>query len=259
MLPLTEQELRAVKYYEGDVRAADADDPFYSDPKAYCTLNSVMFDGIRSEQLRVKEGKRLNPAAYDDLPRLLSLFRSLLSAAEKGRQDIPCTAYRVERQSDFEACRAAGHTLAFTSTALSGFLSAYGDKHSLVLMTFHIPANTPCIRFAAQLDDYLKTNEDELLLPPMQCIRCTERPLTAADRQITDMNGDPPAAAYDITVLPETADCPQTDMPPAEYAEAAKRVLTALNAGLPEAEISAEDIRQYCVLKAALRSGMLHG
>ena len=259
MLPLTDDELRAVKYYEGDIPAADADDPFWGDPKAYCTLNCVMFDGIRSELLRVREGKRLNPAAYDDLPRLAGIFRSLLSAAEKGAQDIPCTAYRVERQSDFAACREAGHTLAFTSTALNGFLPAYGDKHSLVLMTFQIPAHTPCIRFAAQLDSYLKSNEDELLLPPMLRFQCAERPLTASDRQITDMNGDPPAAAYDIAVLPETAPCMHTEMPPAAYAEAAKRVLTALNAGASETDIPAEDIRKYCILKAALRSGMLNG
>lgn len=253
MKPLTPDEMRAVKYYEGDTSPWEPDDPFYGDKKAYCTLNCIMFDGLRSELLRVNEGKRLNPAAYDDIPRLTGILRALHSAADKGRLETPRTAYRVERRTDFEACREAGHLLAFTSTALDGFLPAYGDKHSLVLMTFHIPAQTPCIRFAEQLDRYLKYSETELLLPPMLPIRCTERALTDADRLITDMNGDPPAAAYDVTVSPEPLAYPQPGTLPPDAAEAAKRVLTLLNAGTPESGIPAEDVKAYCSLKAYLR------
>ncbi|MBO4919619.1 MAG: hypothetical protein J5365_05625 [Erysipelotrichaceae bacterium] len=49
---MNEKQLKAIRYYEGDV---SGDDPFWSDPKAYVTLNSLFFEGIEAERRRARE------------------------------------------------------------------------------------------------------------------------------------------------------------------------------------------------------------
>ena len=255
---LNAEEIRAVKYYEGDIPAADAADPFWGDPKAYVSLNALLFDGLHSECTRIREGKRLNPAVLSDIPRLLRVFAALRSAAKKGAQQSDTVGYRVERAADFSACAAAGQTLAFTSTCLDGFLSEYGDKRGIVLMTFRIPAGTPCMIFRALLDSYRKDSENELLLPPALTFTCTARPLTAQEQRITDLEGAPPCAAYDLDITgiaPAPADAP----PLPESCEAGVRIWTLLNAGTPESALPADDLRAYLTWKRALRPALISG
>ena len=52
-------ELRALRWYEGDVTG---NDPLWADSKAYVTLNAIFFDGIENEMIKAKENKHLNPA-----------------------------------------------------------------------------------------------------------------------------------------------------------------------------------------------------
>ena len=37
--------IRAIRFYEGDTHG---DDPFWGDPKGYCTLNALLFPGIET-------------------------------------------------------------------------------------------------------------------------------------------------------------------------------------------------------------------
>ena len=46
---MTEEMLQAIRYYEGDV---SGNDPFWGDPKAYCTINSLLFSGVENEIAR---------------------------------------------------------------------------------------------------------------------------------------------------------------------------------------------------------------
>ena len=66
-MELRDAQLRAVKWYIGDV---EGDDPFWGDPKAYVTLNSLFFPGTATEEARAAEGKPLNPEILRDEERL---------------------------------------------------------------------------------------------------------------------------------------------------------------------------------------------
>lgn len=251
MQNLTNNELRAVRFYEGDIPAADRDDPFWGDARAYVTLNALLFGGVQSEYTRVREGKRLNPAMLADIPRLCGVYRALFSAAQKGAQDTECCGYRVERAGDFRRCLTAGMTQAFTSTSRSGFLPEYGDKQEIVLLTYHLPAGTPVLIFAALLPDYLKASENELLLPPFLRFHAESRPMNADDRRITDMDGAPPAAAYDVYIAPAQRGRMTADLPDAPFA-AGMRIFDAINAGTPADALPQDDLAAYLRFKARL-------
>ena len=255
MRRLTAEEADAVRFYEGDLTGFDLRDPFLNDPRAYLTLNALLFDGVRTEYLRVREGKRLNPAMLADLPRLTALYRALLSASQKGAVTEEVCGYRVERAGDFAVCREAGQTLAFTSTCLSGFLPAYGDKQEIVLLTYRVPPQTPAIIFSQLLDSYLKANEDELLLPPYLRFECAERPLTASDYEIRDMNGAPPCAAYDLTVSAGQ----QVHLPAApemQSCAAGIRIFAQIHAGVPEDQLDPDDLAAYLRCKEMIRQSL---
>ena len=170
-MKLTERQQAAVRYYEGDVSGTD---PFWSDPKAYCTLNALLYPGLSTEKARAAEGKRLNSAFLEDPERLLSLCARLFEACEAMKTETAAETWRVERMADFAICRELGHTVSFTSTSRAGFLDAYADRRGIALMHFVIPAGTPCIDLAAALDRYAKEEEAELTLPPFVSLRFTE-------------------------------------------------------------------------------------
>lgn len=200
---LNQEEIKAVKFYEGDIAEEDKSDSFWGDPKIYCSLNALLFRALSTEYTRVNEGKVLNTAIFGDYNRLLSVYRNLLTASKKGTLEYDILSYRVERAKDFEQCQKAGKTIAFTSTSTDGFLKEYGDKKDIVLLTYHIPAGTPLIIFEQLLDKYLKNNEKELLLPPHIHFSCKKREFDDTDLTIRDMNGNAPIAAYDLFVHQE--------------------------------------------------------
>lgn len=239
---LTPEEAAAVRFYEGDLTGLPAGDPFYADEKAYVSLNALLFPGIGSEVTRVREGKRLNPALPADLPRLTALCRALLSAAKKGAKPRQTEGFRVERTADFSDVAAAGETKAFTSTAADGFLPAYGDKNGIVLLHFTVPAGTPCIDMAELLPVYRKADEREILLPPFLPFSVSERPLTDAERQITDQSGDPPSAAYELLLSGQPAPS-GTAKPPLPFPAEALSVWEALNAGTDPAALPQNAVR----------------
>ena len=253
---LTASEERAVRYYEGDIPAADRSDPVRGDEKAYVSLNALLFPGLRSEMTRIAEGKRLNTALLAQPDTLLLLYRLLFSAAKKGAQPREMTGFRVERAGDFAACAAAGQTLAFTSTCLSGFLSAYGDKCGIVLLNYRVPAGTPCIIFSQMLSSYAKSAEDELLLPPFLRFDVRERPLTADERRITDLHGDPPQAASALLLTGGSVSMPKPSAEALTVCEAGIRVWTALNSGVPADALDPDDVSADLAWKEALRAAI---
>lgn len=228
-MKLTEAQLKAVKYYEGDV---SGNDPFWSDPKAYVTLNSLFFEGIQSETKRANEGKKLNPAIVEDPMRLLTVLKELLSSFEVADLSKERHTFRVERTSDFEQMVKYGCTQSFTSTSTNEFLKAYGDRVGITLMLFHLPPFMPCLPYEELLkEDYLKTEEHECLLPPFLALSFKKAELTSSDLEITDANNNPPVAKYDVYVLGQMErECKGSlDILMGEGKDAAKRVYEALN------------------------------
>ena len=253
-MKLTETEEAAVQYYEGDIRQEQREDAFWGDARAYCTLNALLFSGLQTERTRIAEGKQMNPAMLDDLPRLLALYTALFTAARKGAQLHTCAGYRVERAADFAVCRKAGETRSFTSTCKSGFLPAYGDKHDIVLLTYRIPARTPLIVFSQVLRHYRKASEDEILLPPYLQFTCTERQLTEADRRITDMNKRPPVGAYVLDIKARSKPLAHAKAPLPGFASAGKRLYAQLNANYPDDALHPEDLAVYLAFKEQLQA-----
>ena len=251
---LTPDELRAVKFYEGDIPECDSSDPFWGDTHAYVTLNALLYDDLATEYTRVREGKQLNPEMLRDRNRLRALYAALHSAAEKGAGTRSMTGYRVERARDFQVCLQKGMTCAFTSTSIDGFLPAYGDKQEIVLLTYHVPAGVPRIVFSEMLDSYRKSSENEMLLPPFLRFSVRERPLSDADCTITDLNDEPPKAAYLLEIhgtqksAPALADDTWNDVYPAVC-----RLYAQMQAQMPEAALDSADCAAYLQCKRAIQ------
>ena len=196
---MNEKLIEAVRFYEGDV---SGDDPFWSDPKAYVTLNSLLFPGIENETLRSAEGKRLNGAMLEDTGRLLGIYEDLLDACSLCALKAPEKVWRVERFSDYELCRREGRTISFTSTSTAGFLGRYGDKFGLAVMAFDLPAGTPCISFAEVLPEYAKADEAEILLPPWLDLEFEERAPEGEELSVRDMKDEPPRVFVHVKAKP---------------------------------------------------------
>ena len=236
MEQLTPAQCRAVRWYIGDVTG---DDPFWGDPKAYVTLNSLFFPGITAETARAAEGKFLNPAIIEDADRLCAVLSDLLASFRPLEYAI--NTYRVERYSDYLMLREEHATRAFTSTSSAGFLDAYRDRTGIALMRFFLPVGTPCIPMAEALPQYAKADEAEILLPPGLTLLLKEIPLEDAERQITDANGEPPL----VSVAAGTAGTVHTvscALPTDNGQAAGMRVYEALNRHM---QPDAADVERY--------------
>ena len=227
---MNEKQLNAIRYYEGDVSGQD---PFWSDPKAYVTLNSLFFDGIEAERRRAREKKYLNPEIISDPVRLFTLLKDLLSAFQSSKKDR--ITYRVERYDDYLEMKEKEKTVSFTSTSLDGFLKEYGDRIGIALMVFHIPVEAPVLAFGEVLKEgYLKVQENEILLPPGLSLQLKEVPLDEEDLEIKDALGNPPIVKCEAYVKEKDAyrnndlSSPVCDL---KGPESGKRVYEALNEG----------------------------
>lgn len=245
MSNLSDKEKNALKFYIGDVSGCDS---FYGDGKAYVVLNSLFFPDIRSEMLRAAEGKYLNPAIIEDIPRLMEFFEGLFSAFGKSQLKSSCTTYRVERMADFELCRALGRTISMTSTAMSGFLDAYRDRRGIALMKFNLAQGQHCINAAEMLDYYAKPEETEIIVPPFMAIEIAENSLSGEERRITDCDGNPPSVSVTVST---NGICGEFDGAISEIpcCKAGIRVYNALNEGKAP---DIEDVAEYSEWKKVL-------
>lgn len=228
-MKLSDAQLRAVKWYIGDVSGTD---PFWGDPKAYVTLNSLFFPGTSAEEARAAEKKTLNPEILRDEERLCGVLRDLLTAFMPLQRDM--LTYRVERFSDYVVIRSAEETVSFTSTSSAGFLPAYQDRVGIALMRFRLPAGTPALPMAQVLPDYAKPDEEEILLPPGLRLCIEDFPMSEAERNICDAAGTP--AQISVQAFPRGISVIGKNVRvslPAErpLGECGVRVLTALRDG----------------------------
>ena len=194
---LTEKQIKMVKFYSGDVSVFPAGDPFFSDPRIYTTLNSLLFEGFENEIARSRDGKKFNVAALQDESRLLDVYISLLSAFAGCFLEKARTVYRVERYADLEMIMGSGRTVSFTSTSAAGFLKQYGDKKGIALMIFRLPEGLCCIDLGRDLDLYKKEEEAEILLPPWLPLTFKKRAPAGEEREILDMDGQPPVCVVE--------------------------------------------------------------
>lgn len=243
---------RALRYYVGD-KSAYSNVP--EDEKAYNTLNVLFFDGLDSERARAREGKKLNGEFLSRDRQTLSLCADLLSALNCGGmgKDDWQTVYRVTRRVDVDQMREKGMTVSFTSTSKGGFLEAYTDKDQLILLEIRLAPHAPRADMAELLENYVKPDEKEVLLPPWLPVKLEEVPLSAEEAAIRDRNGNPPTAKYIVTT--ESAikyDVGDDSATMADWtgAAAGQRVYEALT---KREEPAAEDVSAYVAWKQNFR------
>ncbi|MBR0384980.1 MAG: hypothetical protein IJI05_00360, partial [Erysipelotrichaceae bacterium] len=184
-----EKEMSVIRYYEGDVSGTD---PFWSDTKAYLTINSLFFPGIENEVARTDENKKLNPHFFDDDERVLDICATLFKCGYKLPSAEEQTVYRVERYKDYQQMKTAGATISFTSTSTAGFLKQYSDRRGIALLKITVMPGVPCIDMEKALDYYAKSQEHEILLLPGSELEIEEKPLREEWMDIIDMDGQPP-------------------------------------------------------------------
>lgn len=237
--------LRDLKFYSGDVRDEDPCDPLFSDSKAYVTLNALLFDGIETEQARVKEGRRLNPSMIVRYEDTAGAMQGILSCMKPCEQET--VVYRVERLVDFHLFCRAGTMTSFISCSDGGFLNSYTDKADLVFLEIHVKPGVLCIHLEDVLEDYLKKDEHELLIGPYCPIQVRQIPVPEEYGRIQDRNGNPVRIYAQVEVFPASADT--ADHPVKlnqKIIESACRVIMQLNR---EETVHAEDLQSYLSFK----------
>lgn len=252
---ISEKELKAVRFYEGDVEGSD---PFWSDPKAYVTINSLFYEGINTEIKRTSEGKKLNPAILADTDRLFEVLRDLLKATEHTDLSRERHSFRVERYADYLEMKKHGGTVSFTSTSTDGFLSAYSDRHGIALMCFTIPEKIPCFPYEETLGDlYFKKDEHEILLPPGLSIEFREVELSDEDRQIRDDHNEPPLLKCEAVIKGRINYSSGTEMKDG-IKDVSSRLYAKLNEGIQLSESDEADIAFYSEWKKAFVSRLMN-
>ena len=247
---LTDRQLRAVRYYIGDVSGID---PFWGDGKAYVALNALFFPGIETEKNRAGEGKYLNPAILEDTDRLTELLSDLLSAFNRHKGAV-LTTYRVERYADYRYIEERKSTVSFTSTSTAGFLSSYTDRKEIVLMSFNIFPDVPCLDISSELPYYAKEEEAEILLPPGLELEISEVELSQDELTMKDSDGKPPLLSVSVVPFTKTKAVTAATSLPAGGNEAGIRVYKALNS---HSSPGIEDIRLFSEWKSAFTSSLL--
>lgn len=193
---LSEKQITMLRFYEGDIDEKNIHDPFYGDPKAYVTLNALLFDGLTTEKARVEENRILNPAFLKDPIKTADCICTILSTMYRSDHDMVVS--RVERTADFNVFSKDTYMPSFISTSYAGFLSAYEDKHGLALMKIHIPQGTYIADMKKLLTSYLKEDEEEVLLPPYMHITVQKNPLDDSMKKIHDGYGNIPEVYADV-------------------------------------------------------------
>jgi hypothetical protein len=251
-MELREDEIRALRFYEGDVDVSD--DPFWSDAKAYVTLNSLLFEGLETETARTKEGRKLNPVFVERFEETISLCRTIDSLLHRVSHPF-LHVYRVERLADYEVFAKSGYLQSFLSTSTAGYLKAYEDKYGLVLMEADLEEGIPCGDLGKLLPHYAKSEEAEVTLAPWLACHMEEIPLNPEDLSIRDGRGDPPKVHVLMHIRKERPSVPrEADAFGTGKIQASLRVYEALNTGRKPAE---EDVSAYLSFKRGIRYEVL--
>ena len=115
-------------------------------------------------------------------------------------------------------------------------------------MEFMIEKGTPCFSYQELLqDDYLKKDEQEVLLPPGLNLTFEEVPLSAKERTIKDNNGLPPVLKVRCHINGQCSYA-RNVYPASDDYQAIKRLFAAINNNLP---INDEDLAYYLAFKKA--------
>ena len=208
----TAEEIRSIKFYQSDIESIKYDgllNNFYNTPKAYLTLNSLLYDGIGSEITRVqKENHKLSPHLLYHIEEILNIYKNLFSAMKKSYMQRDNSTmdelftYRLERSHALESLK-QGYTISFTSTSKVEDMDVeyFKKKEGLLILQYRIPNHIPYIDVNEVLGNNKYYCQQEVLLPPFLKTCMIEKELTEKEMGYCDINHRPPIGKYEITIL----------------------------------------------------------
>lgn len=195
-----ERVKKAVMFYERK-KMPDDPDEYFCQEQPYKTLNLLMMEGTKGEYVRVciedQKPNGLNIRRWEKTLEILTdIFEAQCRyACHQARigAPLPHPLSRGDRKVNFDLMRAAGATVALTSTTagevLGSFVKKKQDPHAL---RFTLGEGIPYLDYADFLGaDYHYTEQREVLLPPM--VQMQFGPC-----QVKDWPGIGPVCHYDI-------------------------------------------------------------
>lgn len=210
---LTDKEVDAIRFYQGDIRRRCEDGSFsakedavgfWGIARAYKTMNCLMFDGIDNEKERTEEdADSLNSQIILEIEMVVEVFCDIFRAMckyTKSREGNrgSTVIYRTDRGISVQEMKTQGRTISFTSTSKENNPKGYfKKKKKLTLLEFVLPLRLPCLDLEEVLGDaYYYANQREILLPPFLCASFHEGKLTEAEERYRDADGQPPCGKY---------------------------------------------------------------
>lgn len=192
---VTKKEVDSIRFYQGDIRKRTEngnfseqvkEKGFWGIPKAYKTMNSLLFRGINNEIIRIdeKEGS-LNPEILLEIEKVnevfCDIFRVMCKCLRiKKEENKSIIVYRADRGISVREMKEIGQTISFTSTSKKiSSVKDFTKKKELILLEFLLHSSIPYLDFEEILGDhYLFSSQKEILLPPFLKIRLNEEKLS---------------------------------------------------------------------------------
>lgn len=268
---LTDKEINAIRFYEGDIRKRgengqilenEKEQGFYGTPSAYRTINCLMFEGTCNEEERIKEKSgKLVPELFGEIDKVIEVYCDILRAMCKmgsetadGKKKL---VYRTERGVSVEELK-KGYTVSFTSTSKEDKPEDFLKKKTgLTLLNFVIPPGIPYLDFQKVLGkEYQFEDQKEILLPPFLEIELEELELTEAEKEYRDADNQPPQAKYLVLVKGVREQNPQaeTKIRKPLTAERNQKSAELLGKMVKKEPLTQDEKEEYCLWKKDVRA-----
>lgn len=235
----TEEEIRSVRFYQGtlcDIEPKSELDAFYVTPKAYMTLNALMYDGIENELTRIsKEKHQLSPELFKHMEEVIKVYCDILSVMKKTLElkkqgEEYLFTYRAEREQALEELK-KGHLVSFSSTSKCKEIDDYfSRKYGLIILKFKIPSDVPWVDVNQVVTQSRYNRQEEILLPPFLRIHINPEELTLSERKYRDIMGNLPVGKYEVVVESRFGGCEANANHEWKYREAVLEVQAIKNA-----------------------------
>ena len=278
---LTEKEINAIRFYQGDVRKriggtcfskSERESGFFGIPKAYKTMNCLMFEGIDNEKERIAEDmSSLNPQIFREIEKVVDVyydvFRAMCKCAKAGENDKKLqTLYRTDRGISVEEMKKQGKTISFTSTSKDSCPKEYfRKKKKLTLLEIVMPSDIPCLDFEKIFgSEYYFADQKEILLPPFLCAHFYEGKLTEEEKEYRDAEGMPPQGKYTVVlaniIMPKQKKTMQEcGAELQELARNKEKMANILEKLTKQDELTEQETKEYCDWKNKFRKIIIEG
>lgn len=272
---LTDKEIDTIRFYQGDIRKRGEDggfidktraDGFFGIPRAYKTMNCLMFDGIDNEKERTAENaSSLNSKIFLEIENVVEvfcdIFRAMCKCAKTQEKNKRCTViYRTDRGISVQAMKEQGRTISFTSTSKENHPGEYfKKKKKLTLLEFVLPLSIPHLDLEEVLGtDYYFADQKEILLPPFIHASFHEGKLTKEEEGYRDADGQPPCGKYivfleDIFLQAQRTEQGKSDCQISDLTKEKGKAAVILEKLKKNEELDEQELNQYCEFKKLFR------